>query len=374
MADRGLSQYWEGRRVMITGYSGFIGSWLALTLRRFGAEVDGLALNADAATKQRHDWLTAHGVTGHVGNIVDYDAVSQALAGAPYDAVFHLAAQPLVRAGLEDPHGTLTTNVTGSINILEAARQHRPAVLVHVTSDKCYRNHGWPWPYRETDEIGGGCPYSVSKAAAEIIFEGYADLFEEAGPRAATVRFGNVIGGGDHADRRLVPDTLAALTANAPIELRNAAAVRPWQHVLDVVHGMLLLAQALSTGAVAPARVLNFAPPGDGATSRELASALATHWAATDQSDAVSVAALVRAQPDPGFAEEEVLRLDGRRAASELSWRHRLGLNEAAAEIVAWHRMLLDGLSADAATTTQIARYFDLEHQVSSNLAEECQT
>ncbi|MGC0318778.1 CDP-glucose 4,6-dehydratase [Kitasatospora acidiphila] len=357
MADSQLNGSWRDRRILITGHSGFVGSWLALTLRQLGAEVEGIALSADSATRARDGWLARHGVTSHVADIRDYDAVHRVMSGAPYDCVFHLAAQPLVRAGLEDPRTTLSTNIGGSVNVLEAARHARPGVLVHVTSDKCYRNFGWPWPYRETDEIGGGCPYSVSKAAAEIVFEGYTALFDRQGPRAASVRFGNVIGGGDHAAHRLVPDTIAALAAEAPIELRNASGVRPWQHVLDVTAGLLRLADALAADRVPAGRVFNFAPPGDGATVRELVAALAAHWARTGQRATEPPGPAFLTRPDPGFTEETVLRLDGRRAAAELGWEHRLGLDEAAAAIVEWHRMVERGAGPDLATLAQIDRY-----------------
>lgn len=359
MADPCLSTGWDGRRVLITGYSGFVGSWLAMTLRHLNAEVDGFALNADAATRERHIWLTAHGVKGHLGDIRDFDAVHRVMSGAPYDAVFHLAAQPVVRAGWEDPHTTLTTNIDGSVNVLEAARRCFPGVLAHVTSDKCYRNRAWPWPYRETDEMGGGCPYSVSKAAAELVFEGYAELLGTGRTRAASVRFGNIIGGGDHTEHRLVPDTVTALSEGNPIRLRRATAVRPWQHVLDVVNGLLLLADALADRRVDHGSVLNFAPPGDGATALELATALGAHWAAATEREGLADApSPVVDSPDPDFAEEEVLRLDGRLAATALGWRHHLGLEEAAAAIVDWHRPVLAGTAPQEATARQIARFF----------------
>ena len=257
MADPRLAA-WRGRRVLVTGHSGFVGSWVATMLLRLGADVVGYAASADQQTTCRAHWLAALGATTVAGDVRDFDALRAAMAGG-YQAVIHLAGQPLVSAGYAEPRRTLETNILGSVNVLEAARLCQPAVLVHVTSDKCYRNQGWPWPYREADGLGGGCPYSVSKAAAELVFEGYAALFREAGglPRSASVRFGNVIGGGDLAAHRLVPDCLAALAQERPVRLRHAAAVRPWQHVLDVARGLLLLADALADGAVAGGEVVN---------------------------------------------------------------------------------------------------------------------
>lgn len=344
---------WRGKNVLITGYTGFIGSWLALTLLQLDARVSGFALD-DEHTRLRAGALNALGVRGTAGDIRDFDSLRRAMAVVPFDAVFHLAAQPVVSIGLEDPWGTLTTNTGGSVNVLEAARRCRPGVLVHVTSDKCYRNKEWQWPYREVDDLGGGCPYSVSKAAAELVFEAYATLSQQSGDpvRAASVRFGNVIGGGDHAPNRLVPDTLAAIRAGRPVLLRRPSAVRPWQHVMDVVHGLLLLATALDGGSVTSGEVFNFAPPGDGATVRELVAALTRAWC-----ERGGTAPVVRAEGDERFVEDELLRLDGRKAANALGWRHAFGLQEAADAIVHWDRAVSDGLAATDATTAQIRTF-----------------
>ncbi|MGW2544621.1 NAD-dependent epimerase/dehydratase family protein, partial [Kitasatospora sp. NPDC001574] len=227
MADPGpglnrTAPHWRGRQVLVTGHSGFVGSWLTTALLRLGADVTGFAADADERTRARSTGLAGLGARTVVGDVRDLDAVHRTMAARPFDVVFHLAAQPLVSAGLADPHTTLGTNITGSLNVLEAVRRCAPGVLVHVTSDKCYRNRNWPWPYREIDELGGGCPYSVSKAGAELVFEAYATLLRDTGAptRGASVRFGNIIGGGDFAVDRLVPDLLAALDAGRPVRLR----------------------------------------------------------------------------------------------------------------------------------------------------------
>ncbi|MFC7387118.1 CDP-glucose 4,6-dehydratase [Sphaerisporangium rhizosphaerae] len=340
---------WEGKNVLITGHTGFIGTWLSMTLLHLGAQVDGFALDGER-TPGGGAVLGDLGVKGTAGDVRDFASVQRAMAARDFDVVFHLAAQPLVSVGLADPWGTLTTNTGGSVNVLEAARLCRPGVLVHVTSDKCYRNREWPWPYREVDEIGGGCPYSVSKAAAELIFEAYGSLFRHEGGsvRAASVRFGNVIGGGDHAPRRLVPDVMAALRDGRPIELRRPSAVRPWQHVMDVVHGLLLLAASLADGSVEPGEVFNFAPPGDGATVQELVTALTRAWRAGGAD------VPVRAEGDGRFVEDELLRLDGRKAASALGWSHAFDLEAAACAIVEWERAVARGRSPADATSAQI--------------------
>ncbi|WP_349879217.1 CDP-glucose 4,6-dehydratase [Micromonospora sp. HUAS YX12] len=345
---------WRDQQVLVTGHSGFVGSWLSAALCRLGARVTGFGLDADRHTKARAHDLAALGAKCVVGDIRDFAAVDDVMATADFDAVFHLAAQPLVPVGQRDPHGTLTTNILGSVNVLEAARRKRAGVVVHVTSDKCYRNRGWIWPYREADELGGGCPYSVSKAAAELVFEAYHEAGRrtpDSRPRTASTRFGNVIGGGDHAASRLVPDTMAALRAGIPVELRNPDAVRPWQHVLDVVHGLLRLAERLSDGRVGSGEVFNFAPPGDGASVEALVRALGAAWHGGQGSLPVVL------RRDDRIVEDTVLRLDGRKAAAALDWRHHFDIHTASAAIVAWQRGVDAGRSPIAATTKQIDEF-----------------
>lgn len=353
--DSALARTWRGRQVLVTGHSGFVGSYLTTALLHLGADVVGYAADEDAATEERAADLAAFGAHGVRGDIRDADAVYDVMARRRFDVVFHLAAQPLVSAGLTDPRTTLSTNIGGSINVLDAARRCGPAALVHVTSDKAYRNREWPWPYREVDDLGGGCPYSVSKAAAELIFEAYAERLRATGglTRAASVRFGNVIGGGDHAANRLVPDLLAALTAGDPVRLRRPDAVRPWQHVLDVVHGLLLLGDALIDGTVAGGEVFNFAPPGDGASVEELVRALNAAWAATGRPPSPVIT-----EPVADLAEDHLLRLDGRRAATALHWRHHFDLTRAAADIAAWQQSVLRGGRPHEVTARHIKNFF----------------
>ncbi|MFC9431554.1 CDP-glucose 4,6-dehydratase [Streptomyces sp. NPDC056987] len=342
---------WRGQRVLVSGHSGFVGSWLTTALLSLGAEVSGFALNGDRHSRDRDAALTTLGATATTGDVRDFAAVHRAMSARPFDVVFHLAAQPLVSVGLSEPGTTLATNVGGSINVLEAARLCPPTVLVHVTSDKCYRNEGWRRPYREVDALGAGCPYSTSKAAAELVFETYAGLFRAADRpvRAASVRFGNIIGGGDHAANRLVPDVMRALRAQQPVRLRRPGAVRPWQHVLDVVAGLLLLATALAEGSVGPGEVFNFAPPGDGATVHELVTSVVAAWR---RSGGPAVPVLV--DEDAWFAEAELLRLDGRKAADALCWTHSFGLEDSARAIVEWDRAVAAGLPPADAISRQV--------------------
>jgi CDP-glucose 4,6-dehydratase len=353
---------WAGHRVFVTGHTGFVGSWLTATLLRLGAAVVGFASSADEHMKERERWLGDLGATCLRGDVRRFDELSAALAGAPFDTVVHLAAQSLVSVGYSRPRETLDTNIRGSINLMEAARLYPPKVLLHVTSDKCYRNQHLPRAYHERDALGGGCPYSVSKAAAELVFEGYADLYRAApqGPRAASVRFGNIIGGGDHGYRRLVPECLTALAAGQPIQLRQPDAVRPWQHVMDVVHGLLLLADGLRSGAVPAGDVFNFAPPGDRVTTTRLATALAHAWGGGS----------VTTAPAADFPEDQVLRLDGRRAATATGWRHLLDVDAAAEWIVRWERAAGRTSSGRDATLEQIDEFLGSTQALRQPLAD----
>jgi CDP-glucose 4,6-dehydratase len=346
---------WPGRQVLVTGYSGFVGSWLTSALLQLGARVTGFALNEDEHCLARAHRLAERGVVATTGDIREFDEVNSVMASQPFDTVFHLAAKSLVRVGLVQPRVTLMTNIGGSINVLEAARQCHPSVLIHITSDKCYRNRGWAIPYREVDELGGGDPYSVSKAAAELVFEAYAGLAQVSGgaSRTASVRFGNVIGGGDHADR-LVPNALAAWEAGTPVIIYQPQAVRPWQHVLDVVHGLLLLAEELTAGTVASGECFNFAPPGGGASVAVLVQELADAWERAGEA-----APPVVSKPGRRFTEDVLLRLDGWKAATTLNWTHRLDLPAAAELVLAWHRLVRTGRTPADATAAQVHDFLE---------------
>ncbi|MBN2887248.1 MAG: CDP-glucose 4,6-dehydratase, partial [Chromatiaceae bacterium] len=228
--------FWQNRRVLITGHTGFKGGWLTLWLAELGAEVYGYALEPPTTPNLFRVAHLAECLSGHViGDVRDPPALNRAILDAAPEIVFHLAAQPLVRAGYADPVATYAVNVMGTVHLLEAVRRC-PSVraLVVVTTDKCYENREWVWPYRENDPLGGHDPYSSSKAAAELVTQAYRSaFFAEAGIQVASVRAGNVIGGGDWAPERLVPDLLRALDHDATLWIRSPGAVRPWQHVLE---------------------------------------------------------------------------------------------------------------------------------------------
>jgi len=251
MGLKAFGDIFRGKRVLITGHTGFKGSWLSLWLHDLGAKVTGLALPPD--TSPSHFELIGLGnIVKHIeGDIRDYRVVNRAFGSARPDMVFHLAAKALVRDSYDDPKGTFDTNIGGTVNILEAVRASSSVqAAIVVTSDKCYENKEWVWGYREDDPVGGHDPYSASKGATEIVCSAYRRSFfgkTGLGPHIgfATVRAGNVIGGGDWARDRLIPDCIRALTGKKPIVIRNPTAIRPWQHVLDPLAGYLFLAKQL---------------------------------------------------------------------------------------------------------------------------------
>src|SRR6478752_5753821 len=235
------SRFWNGKRVFMTGHTGFKGSWLSLWLQRLGANLVGYALPPPTNPSLFELAEVERGMTSLVGDVRDFRALSAAIVEHRPEIVLHLAAQSVVRASYDDPRETYETNVMGTVNVLEAVR-HTPGVrsIVNVTTDKCYENREWVWGYRENEPMGGHDPYSTSKGCAELLMSSYNQSFGE--PPAASARAGNVIGGGDWAKDRLIPDAVRAFAAGQVLEIRNPHAIRPWQHVLEPLAGYLLLA------------------------------------------------------------------------------------------------------------------------------------
>jgi CDP-glucose 4,6-dehydratase len=336
-----MLEQFSGKRVLITGETGFKGSWLSLWLHTLGAEVQGLAL--PPRTREDHFTLTRlQEIVHHVdADIRDSTLVKQVFRRFQPEFVFHLAAQPLVRASYVDPKTTFDTNVGGSVNLLEAVRETDTVkVLVYVTSDKCYRNREWIWGYRENDELGGNDPYSASKAAAEIVFASYRESFFRKGRSigAASVRAGNVIGGGDWAIDRIIPDGIRALREQRAIQVRNPGATRPWQHVLDPLHGYLTLAARLSTNPTRYSGSWNFGP--DGSCVRnvgELVASMIRIWG----SGSVELAPQCNA-PE----EAQLLQLNCEKAHQELRWRPLWDFDRAVHETVTWYRKWHEGNEA----------------------------
>ncbi len=341
--------FWRGRRVLVTGHTGFKGAWLSLWLGSLGAEVAGLAPRAQAGSLYERLRAGEH-VSEHVADIRDGAAVAAALAAARPEVVIHLAGQPLVRRSLRDPAGTYEVNVMGTVNVLEAVRTSGAPVgaVVVVTSDKCYENSAARRrPFTEDDALGGSDPYSSSKACAELVASAYRRSFGPlgGGARLATARAGNVIGGGDRGEDRLLPDAVRAVEEATPLRVRNVEAVRPWQHVLGPLAGYLLLAQELhrSEGAERP---WNFGPAaGEVRSVGWIAERLAELW----QGELSWVA---DATPQPPEAAH--LLLDSGAAERELGWRPAWGIEQALERTVEWHRHERAGEDMRARTLEQI--------------------
>jgi CDP-glucose 4,6-dehydratase len=345
---------WRGRRVLVTGHTGFKGGWLALWLRSLGADVAGYA----QAPPTEPSFFEAVGlgtmVEDHRGDVRDPRAVREVVRGFDPHIVFHLAAQPIVRIGYREPVDTYATNVVGTASVLDACR-HASAVraIVIVTTDKCYENRDWVWGYRENDRLGGCDPYSSSKACAELVTDAFRrsyfiDTASKVG--VATARAGNVVGGGDWAEDRLVPDLARAVAARRKALIRNPRAVRPWQHVLEPLAGYLSLAETLLDDPQQFSGAWNFGPdPGSFRSVENVLEAMRGHWHGK-----------LEWSIDAGDQPHEAARLvlDSTKAQTVLGWRPRLSLADALRLTVEWY----DAHSSGAAdmrllTETQIARY-----------------
>ncbi len=341
--------FWRGKRVLITGHTGFKGGWLSMWLDRLGATLAGYALAPDTAPSLFALCGLDEIVEHHVGDVRDLDALSRVMAAFRPDIVFHLAAQPLVRASYADPVGTYATNVMGTVNLLEAVRQTPSVgVAVVVTSDKCYAEDPERLPYREGDSMGGRDPYSSSKGAAELVTAAYANSFLIGrGCAVASVRAGNVIGGGDWAMDRLAADIMRGLLAGQEPVLRNPDAIRPWQHVLDPLRGYLLAAEHLARTLPAAPAAWNFGPDAASeVTVGHVADMLCRLWG--------DGARIRVAQQADAPHEAPVLRLRSDKARRELDWAPGLELAEALSETVAWFRAYQRGEDMRAVSRRQI--------------------
>lgn len=341
------------QNILLTGHSGFKGSWLCAILAGNGAKISGLSLPGEEA-EALIPLIRAAGMLERefFGDIRNLASCQQAVEETKPEVVFHLAAQPLVRRSYRDPLETWTTNVIGTANILEACR-HSSSVkaIVVVTTDKCYENKEWVHPYRETDPLGGHDPYSASKAGAELVTASYRDsYFRETGVRVATARAGNVIGGGDFAEDRLLPDAVRAFSQNRPLVLRNPQATRPWQHVLEPISGYVTLAEKLLNE---PDRgfdtAWNFGPNADGnATVGEVAEKFGLLWG-NGQVECLGNSS--------GPHEAGLLQLDNSRAKTLLGWHPRWSLNDTLRHTAAWYRTWHEGGDTAALMQKQIQEF-----------------
>lgn len=343
----------SGKRVFVTGHTGFKGSWLTFLLKELGADVMGFALPPEPGAGHFELLALAGKIRHVVGDVRDASALSSALRAFQPEYVFHLAAQALVKKSYDDPTGTFSSNVMGSVHLLDAVRQcDSVRSLVYITSDKCYENVEWVWGYRETDRLGGHDPYSASKAAAEIVFSAYARSFFGSRPElgAASTRAGNVIGGGDWALDRIVPDCIRAVQAGKPIVLRNPAATRPWQHVLEPLSGYLLLAALLREQPGKYGGSWNFGPSSQEVrTVRDVATALIKYLG----TGRIEISADARKHH-----EAHLLQLSCDKAHQLMGWHPRWSVDETLSATAQWYGEVLGGTGAEQMTRRQIHEYF----------------
>lgn len=357
MEDLGMNPaFWRGKRVLLTGHTGFKGSWMALWLQSMGAQVTGYALIPPTQPSLFEQADVAAGMTSVIRDIRDLAGVRAAVDACRPEIVFHMAAQPLVRYSYAEPVETYSTNVMGTVNLLEAVRLC-PGVraVVNITTDKCYENREWEWAYRENEPMGGYDPYSSSKGCAELVTAAYRssffnpDQYARHGVALASVRAGNVIGGGDWASDRLIPDILAAFEQGMPVRIRNPHAVRPWQHVLEPLRGYLVLAELLYSQGARFAEAWNFGPHEEDARPVQwIVEKMATMWTGDTSW-----------QVDPGDHPHEAnyLKLDISKARKHLQWTPALRLEEALRYIVEWSTQRAAGQNVRELTLRQISNY-----------------
>lgn len=355
MENLGLNpEFWAKRSVLVTGHTGFKGSWLLLLLEQLGANVTGLSLAPPTRLAMFDQIGGSARCNHHIADIRDSAAVEAIVTGAAPEIILHLAAQPLVRQSYVDPVQTFATNVIGTAHVLEAARKlDSLRAIVSVTTDKCYANDGRVGGYGEDARLGGHDPYSNSKACAELVSQCYRDSFF-AGTRVglATARAGNVIGGGDHAADRLVPDAARALRDGKKVEIRNPDAVRPWQHVIEPLVGYCLLAERLAADPLRYAGGWNFGPsPADMAPVSRVVDLLARCWGQEQ--------GYIR-QPGDHPHEAAMLTLDSTKAMRALGWNPLLTLEQAVGWSAEYYRAVDAGVDAATVATAQIERYFRL--------------
>lgn len=343
--------FWFGKRVLLTGHTGFKGSWLALWLQSMGARLVGYALAPPTNPSLFEVADVEKGMTSVVGDIRDLAKLQKVFAEHCPNIVIHMAAQPLVRHSYQNPIETYSTNVMGTVNLLEAVR-NTPSIkaVVNVTSDKCYENKEWSWGYREDEPMGGHDPYSNSKACSELVSSAYfRSYFRDKGISLATARAGNVIGGGDWATDRLIPDILRAIEQCQAVIIRSPYSVRPWQHVLEPLSGYLVLAERIYTDGQAFAEGWNFGPRDDDARSVQwIVEHLVMNWGngATWKLDE-------RTYPH----EANNLKLDISKAKALLGWKPRWTLETALQATIGWHQKWLTGTDMKAVTLEQIKQY-----------------
>jgi CDP-glucose 4,6-dehydratase len=347
------ADFWKGKKVLVTGHTGFKGGWLCVWLQMLKAKVSGYSLPPPTQPSLYQVARVGSGMDSVIGDIRDLDRLKSVIKDHETEIIIHLAAQSLVRRSYLDPVETFSINVLGTVNVLEAARlSDAVRVVLVVTSDKCYENKRWIWPYRETEPLGGSDPYSSSKGCAELVSASYRDSFfsgSDSRVAVATARAGNVIGGGDWAEDRLVPDIMRAFLANQPVLIRNPEAVRPWQHVLEPLNGYLMLAERLWSDGSAYADAWNFGPnTSDTKAVRWVVDEMACLWG-----EGASWHEDHRTHP----SEAQLLSLDSSKARHFLGWSTKLALEGALRQTVAWYKVCEEKKNMRDVTEAEIRDY-----------------
>jgi CDP-glucose 4,6-dehydratase len=352
-------RFWKDKRVFVTGHTGFKGSWLSLWLNKLGAIVSGYSLPPTSAQALFSELDLGAKITSAFGDVSDYTALRNALDAADPEIIVHMAAQPLVQESFQRPYETFNTNVMGTVNILEATRRCMSArAVVVVTTDKCYQNNEWIWPYREDDRLGGDDPYSSSKACAELVTHSFYKSFFGANSLSsrnagiATARAGNVIGGGDWASNRLLPDLVRSIENRQKFALRNPNATRPWQFVLEPLRGYLILAQRLYEEGDDFSGGWNFGPLAGESRS--------VKWVVGEMYNALGVNGGWENEKAIFFPEKQMLRLDVSKADSELQWKPFLSVDEGIKYTADWYSAYLSGEDLFGKTMEQIEAYESL--------------
>jgi CDP-glucose 4,6-dehydratase len=350
MIDRNL---WKGRRVFVTGHTGFKGAWLVVWLRSMGAEVFGLALNPPTTPSMFNEARLDKHLRHTIGDVRDFSVVLNCLQYASPEVVFHLAAQSLVPSAYASPVDTYSTNVMGSVNLFEACRSvDSVKMIINVTTDKCYENNEWCWGYRESDPLGGYDPYSASKACADIIGSSFCRSFlSESGVKLHSVRAGNVIGGGDWSHHRLIPDAIRAFLEGRPVKVKNPGAVRPWQHVLESLSAYILVAQQclVTPNASNFVESWNVGPSSD--SNRPVS------WLISKIADAWGGGASWEIDEGQYPHEANLLKLSNEKIGTALGWEPTWGLEKALVKTVDWYKKVSDKGSAYDSTLADIADF-----------------
>lgn len=350
------SRFWKGKRVLMTGHTGFKGSWLSLWLQSMHAQVVGYALTAPTKPSLFEVAEVGKGMTSIIGDIRDLEHLRAVFSKHKPEIVIHMAAQPLVRYSYLEPVETYSTNVMGTVNLLEAVRSTSSVkAVVNITSDKCYENREWVWGYRESEAMGGYDPYSSSKGCAELVASAYRSSYfnpkdyAKHGVAMASARAGNVIGGGDWAGDRLIPDIIRAIEKGIPVLIRSPHAIRPWQHVLEPLAGYLLLAERLYNEGIKYAEGWNFGPSDTDAQPVE--------WIVRRLCDAWGEGASWKLDAQEGPHEAHYLKLDCSKAHNQLGWKPVWNLEQTIATIVAWQKAANRNVDMHKLTLSQIADY-----------------